>query len=139
MSRYLWIAPALYHRVAPHRSRATARWRVTPDQLEEQLAYLGEQGYRFLSLEQWQAAMARRRPLERRSVCVTFDDGYADFAEYAYGSVDRRVELMAWRAGYQVAVTMATRCSRLGDRPLALPRIEVSNRTSVDELAEAIA
>jgi peptidoglycan/xylan/chitin deacetylase (PgdA/CDA1 family) len=220
----------MYHRVAASGGRTLARWRVTPDQLDEQLAFVRSEGYGFLSLDDWHDALARRRPVPERSVCITFDDAYEDFAAtawpilrrhglgahlfvvtgeaggwnrwdeaagerlpllawdelarlrdegvligshtaehgalaglrpvevvrelarsrlelserlgldadalaYPFGDVDRTVEHLAGACGFRVAVTIQPWRSRLGDRPLALPRLEVSNRTGVEELA----
>lgn len=74
----------MYHRVAPHGGRAGARWRVTPEQLDEQLAFLHSEDFRSLPLEDWHEAIARRRPAAGRRVCITFDDAYGDFAEHAW-------------------------------------------------------
>jgi peptidoglycan/xylan/chitin deacetylase (PgdA/CDA1 family) len=73
----------MYHRVAPTGSAETARWRLHPDAFEEQLAWLREHDYGSLTFEQWRAAVDRRAPVPERSVLLTFDDGYADFPDYA--------------------------------------------------------
>jgi peptidoglycan/xylan/chitin deacetylase (PgdA/CDA1 family) len=73
----------MYHRVAPDGMPATRRWRLHPDAFEAQLRHLRDRGYRSLTLEQWGIAAERRQPVPARSVAITFDDGYADFAAYA--------------------------------------------------------
>jgi peptidoglycan/xylan/chitin deacetylase (PgdA/CDA1 family) len=74
----------MYHRVAPAGADATVRYRVTPEAFERQLAYLREVGFHGVTLEEWVAALDARRPLGRRSVAFTFDDGYRDFATHAW-------------------------------------------------------
>jgi peptidoglycan/xylan/chitin deacetylase (PgdA/CDA1 family) len=73
----------MYHRVAPDGAEATSRWRLSPERFEEQLGYLKETGFYSASLAQWAAATASRRPLPGRAIILTFDDGYADFRDFA--------------------------------------------------------
>jgi peptidoglycan/xylan/chitin deacetylase (PgdA/CDA1 family)/SAM-dependent methyltransferase len=74
----------MYHRVAPTGGERMREWRLTPDQFEAQLHYLRTAGYRTASLDEWQQAAERHLPLPGRRVMLTFDDGYEDFAEFAY-------------------------------------------------------
>lgn len=74
----------MYHRVAPTGLTAMNRYRVTPEAFEEQLRYLRDAGFYSVAWEDWQSAMAVRRPLPGRAVAITFDDGYLDFFHYAW-------------------------------------------------------
>ena len=74
-----------YHRVA--RPGAQSRLHpgllsATPEQLERQIDWLRRHA-RVVSLAELLGARARRR-LPRNAVLITFDDGYADFAEEAW-------------------------------------------------------
>lgn len=79
----------MYHRVAAEGSAATARWRVAPEEFEEQLRYLSEEGYYSVSLEEWRLATEARRPLPGRAILLSFDDGYRDFATHAWPLLKR--------------------------------------------------
>ena len=79
----------MYHRVAPEGAVATARWRLTPESFEEQLRYLRDAGFHSVTLEQWREAVHTKKPLPGRAVVLTFDDGYRDFAEYAWPLLKR--------------------------------------------------
>jgi peptidoglycan/xylan/chitin deacetylase (PgdA/CDA1 family)/SAM-dependent methyltransferase len=79
----------MYHRVAADGAPAMRRWRVTPTELEEQLAYLRSAGYRSASLSEWRAARQVNQPLPGRAVALTFDDGYADFETDALPLLER--------------------------------------------------
>ena len=74
----------MYHRVAPTGSATMNRYRVTPEAFEEELRYLQDAGFYSVAWEDWQSAMAVRRPLPGRAVAITFDDGYLDFFHYAW-------------------------------------------------------
>jgi peptidoglycan/xylan/chitin deacetylase (PgdA/CDA1 family)/2-polyprenyl-3-methyl-5-hydroxy-6-metoxy-1,4-benzoquinol methylase len=79
----------MYHRVAPAGAEAAARYRVSPERFEEQLRYLRDSGFYSVRLEEWRAAMERRRPLPGRAALITFDDGYQDFQDYAWPLLKR--------------------------------------------------
>ncbi len=51
---------------------------VTPEQFEEQLAWLRSQGYQSISLFDLVDYMAQGKPLPEKPVVLTFDDGYRD-------------------------------------------------------------
>lgn len=74
----------MYHRVAPTGASSTVRYRVTPEQFEEQLHYLQNEGYYSVNLEDWHYTMERKMPLPGKAVVLTFDDGYLDFKTYAW-------------------------------------------------------
>ena len=79
----------MYHSVADRGPAELAPYRVSVDRFREQLRYLRRHGYHSVTLEEWAAAIAARRPLPGRPVILTFDDGYQDFAENAWPLIDR--------------------------------------------------
>jgi peptidoglycan/xylan/chitin deacetylase (PgdA/CDA1 family) len=84
----------MYHRVADDGPAALARYRVSPQQFERQLAFLRAHGYSALTSDAVRAYLAHDLPFPARSVLLTFDDGYADFALHAWPAL-RRHQLTA--------------------------------------------
>ncbi|MEP7382684.1 MAG: polysaccharide deacetylase family protein, partial [Gemmatimonadota bacterium] len=74
----------MYHRVAMTGPSQRARWRVTPTAFAGQMQALAERGFCTIRLADWQRAMDQGRPLPERPILLTFDDGYADFADHAW-------------------------------------------------------
>lgn len=74
----------LYHSVAPDGPFSFERYRVSPEKFEEHLEYLRDLGCHTPRLDDWGRAAAARRPLPGRPVLLTFDDGYRDFALFAW-------------------------------------------------------
>jgi peptidoglycan/xylan/chitin deacetylase (PgdA/CDA1 family) len=73
----------MYHRVAPTGTAAGRRWRVTPAELDEQLDFLQNAGFSTITPRDWRDAVALGSPLPTQPLLLTFDDAFADFAEYA--------------------------------------------------------
>jgi peptidoglycan/xylan/chitin deacetylase (PgdA/CDA1 family) len=69
----------MYHSVSPYQPEAF-QLIVSPARFEQQMRWLRRRGLRGVSVGDLLAA--RRRGGGRRLVGLTFDDGYADFAEY---------------------------------------------------------
>ncbi|MEO8622923.1 MAG: trifunctional glycosyltransferase/class I SAM-dependent methyltransferase/polysaccharide deacetylase [bacterium] len=83
-SRAETLPVLMYHRVAPDGAPERMRQRITPDAFEAQLRYLRDCGFTSISLDRWCAWTEHRTTLPDRPVLLTFDDGYADFAEHAW-------------------------------------------------------
>jgi peptidoglycan/xylan/chitin deacetylase (PgdA/CDA1 family) len=73
----------MYHRVAPTGLAAMTRYRVTPEQFEEQLRYLRDAGFSSVEWEEWQTAILTKQPVPGQKIAITFDDGYLDLFHYA--------------------------------------------------------
>jgi peptidoglycan/xylan/chitin deacetylase (PgdA/CDA1 family) len=69
-----------YHRVLPEfiEDVNDPIYTVLPEQFESQMAFLAQGEFHTLSLSEFAATTRGLRPLAKRSVLVTFDDGYAD-------------------------------------------------------------
>ncbi|MCC5636469.1 glycosyltransferase [Nostoc sp. CHAB 5844] len=74
----------MYHRVHPDGCAATSPYRVTPEAFAEQLRYLRDANFHSITLAEWCRAKATRTPIPGRAIIITFDDGYQDFADYAW-------------------------------------------------------
>jgi|GEM_PF-5448718 peptidoglycan/xylan/chitin deacetylase (PgdA/CDA1 family) len=66
----------MYHDVVADEASLTTPSDVTVQALEEHLLILRELGYQFLDLEDYLLIVERGQPIPRRSVILTFDDGY---------------------------------------------------------------
>src|SRR5699024_11146624 len=68
-----------YHDISPEPGLVTC----SPEHFEDQLAWLYKHGYHSLTTQQFAAHLAGK-PTPKRSVLITFDDGYLDNWVYAY-------------------------------------------------------
>lgn len=103
----------MYHRVNSDLGRSLGRFGVTPGALEGQMDWLRRRGYRGASLEALVEHLRGASALPRRSVVLTFDDGYLDtvlkagpileaagFTAIMYLVVDRVGGLNEWDRRY---------------------------------------
>lgn len=78
----------MYHHVRPidfaASDRFTSDLTLPPAQLEQQLAYLRDNGFTSISLHDLEQHLRGCRDLPARSVVLTYDDGYTDNYLYAY-------------------------------------------------------
>jgi peptidoglycan/xylan/chitin deacetylase (PgdA/CDA1 family) len=73
----------IYHSVCDDPAPRLAEWTVSPATFRDQMAYLSGDGWNSLTVSDYAAHLLDRRPLPERAAVVTFDDGFADFAEHA--------------------------------------------------------
>lgn len=73
----------LYHAVTDTPSPTIAPFTVTPDQFRAHLDLLVDERFTVLSLSDYVEAREAGRTLPERTTVVTFDDGFADFADHA--------------------------------------------------------
>lgn len=69
----------MYHHVSPAAGLVT----VTPEHFRAHVAWLAEHGWQTLTLDQIAAFLAGQ-PVRRKSVVITFDDGYLDNWTHAH-------------------------------------------------------
>ncbi len=76
------LVPILtYHDLAP---AAKGRMIMGAKGFEEQMRYLKANGYRVVTLKEYVEFVSLQRQLPKKSVLITFDDGYRSFLRYAY-------------------------------------------------------
>jgi poly-beta-1,6-N-acetyl-D-glucosamine N-deacetylase len=74
------VAVIMYHHV--HETDQSSST-ITPELFENQLVYLQDKGYHFISLTEFERFLQGGR-VPNNSVLVTFDDGYRSFYTHAY-------------------------------------------------------
>jgi peptidoglycan/xylan/chitin deacetylase (PgdA/CDA1 family) len=80
----------IYHRVGPDDPDPRSRWLTVPtEKFERQVERLARQGFTGIGAADWLAFCREGKPLPKRPVLFTFDDGYADAAEHAYPILER--------------------------------------------------
>lgn len=77
---YQTVAILCYHRFGPKAAQLT----VTPAAFEAQMAFLAQNGYTVIPFSRLEAYLQGERPLPRKSVIVSIDDGYRSTYEIAY-------------------------------------------------------
>ena len=78
---YQLVPILVYHNLGP---QSKGRLVLSADAFAEQMRYLKREGYRVVSLTEFVEWLQLKRQLPRKSVVLTFDDGYQSFREYAY-------------------------------------------------------
>ena len=80
------LTVAMFHRVLPasdaRHAGADPEWTMTPESFGQCLTFF-KRHYRLVTPQQVFVALRGEAPLPGRSMLVTFDDGWADTAEYA--------------------------------------------------------
>ncbi|HVN42817.1 MAG TPA: poly-beta-1,6-N-acetyl-D-glucosamine N-deacetylase PgaB [Steroidobacteraceae bacterium] len=73
-----------YHEIDDRSTSLIPGYALTPDQFEQQLQWLEQAGYHYVSLDQVLADRAGKAPLPEKAVLLTFDDGYKSFYRSAF-------------------------------------------------------
>jgi peptidoglycan/xylan/chitin deacetylase (PgdA/CDA1 family) len=83
-----WLLPSIdgipvliYHKVWPSKNDQLT---ITPERLREHFQFLKNEGYRALGLDEYMAIMQGDKPMPKKVVLITFDDGYRNNLTYAY-------------------------------------------------------
>lgn len=61
----------IYHSIAEYNGHGSRELYVSPENFEEQMSYLRDQGYTLLTFERWRDRLKVKKP-----IFITFDDGY---------------------------------------------------------------
>ncbi len=73
----------LYHHVGPSRTGNLHAITTSPERFERQMRWLARRGYTGIGLSDWLRWRKEGKGLPRKPIIITFDDAYADIAEYA--------------------------------------------------------
>jgi peptidoglycan/xylan/chitin deacetylase (PgdA/CDA1 family) len=79
MARAKSVPVLMHHHVSPSAGMIT----VSPENFESQIAWLARDGWTSLTLAQFDSFLAGK-PVPRKSIVITFDDGYLDNWVYAH-------------------------------------------------------
>ncbi len=79
----------MYHHVGPVRPDTDPGLTVSPARFEAQMRWLARRGYVGIRPSDWLAWRGSARALPEKPVLLTFDDAYADVAEYALPVLER--------------------------------------------------
>ena len=79
----------LFHHVGPSYTGTHASLTINPASFERQVHCLARNGFKGIQPRQWLRWRNEGRGLPKKPVLFTFDDGYADLAEYAFPVLHR--------------------------------------------------
>jgi peptidoglycan/xylan/chitin deacetylase (PgdA/CDA1 family) len=74
----------MYHRICDEGPAALSSWRVPLPDFERQIAWLANEGYTSIGLDDWLKLSKHDTASAARRVVLTFDDAYADFVSAAF-------------------------------------------------------
>jgi peptidoglycan/xylan/chitin deacetylase (PgdA/CDA1 family) len=73
----------LYHHVGPDHPETVRGLTVSPQRFERQIRWLARRGFHGISPSNWLQWLRTGNGLPTKPILITFDDAYADVAEYA--------------------------------------------------------
>lgn len=73
-----------YHEISDRQDALVPGYAVTPASFAQQMQWLKDSGYHFVSMDEVLADRSGMRPLPDRAVLITFDDGYRSVYTSAY-------------------------------------------------------
>ncbi len=79
----------MYHHVGPVRPDTDSGLTVSPARFQAHLGWLARHGYVGIRPSDWLAWLRSAKALPEKPVLLTFDDAYADIAEYALPVLER--------------------------------------------------
>lgn len=91
----------LYHHIGPRQSGPHTGLTISPKEFERQVRWLAHRGYKGIRPLDWLSWRNEGKLLPNKPVILTFDDGYADTADYALPILQRY--------GFGAAVFIVTR------------------------------
>lgn len=98
------IPVLMYHSVKYEKDNPV---RIPVEKFKEQMKYLKDNGYTTLSLDELYDFLENNKPIPKKSVVLTFDDGYKDNYESAYPILKEY--------GFKATIFMITSCIGTGE------------------------
>jgi GT2 family glycosyltransferase/peptidoglycan/xylan/chitin deacetylase (PgdA/CDA1 family) len=83
------VPALLYHRVGPPVSNSYPGLSISVRRFERQMRWLIDRGYAAIAPSDWLAWRIEGKSLPPKPILITFDDAYADTAEYAFPILKR--------------------------------------------------
>ena len=74
----------MYHEVGPSPTRLTPRLTIAPQRFERHMRWLRARGYTAVVPSECRQWLREGRPLPRKPVMITLDDGYVGAAQFAF-------------------------------------------------------
>lgn len=103
---------------------------VSPRLFEAQMAALSELGCRTFTMSQVAEHLSSRRPFPPRAVAITFDDGFANFAQEGMPVLQRH----GFSATVYVITGMVGRTTQWTDRGRPLPSLPILDWEQIEHL-----
>lgn len=75
------VCVLMYHSIGYEKNN---RLRIPQQQFKQQMKYIKDNGYNTLTLQELYNFFMQNKPVPKKSVVITFDDGYLDNYKYAY-------------------------------------------------------
>lgn len=79
-----------YHEVVNHQQSLIPSYAISEEQFKSHLDWLTQNGYQFVSMDDVIAAEKGQKPLAKKSVLLTFDDGYTSFYDTVFPILKQR-------------------------------------------------
>ncbi|MDR0326380.1 MAG: polysaccharide deacetylase family protein [Oscillospiraceae bacterium] len=81
-NRSVRLPVVMYHSIQKNKAKH-GKYTISPDELEQDLQWLKENGYQSVTADEIIAFAERGKPLKKKPILLTFDDGYYDNVHYA--------------------------------------------------------
>lgn len=79
-----------YHEVTSEPKPLMPEYAIGPEQLQQHLDWLAQNGFQFIGCQQLLEAQQRNKALPEKSVLLSFDDGYQSFYQHVYPILKQR-------------------------------------------------